>query len=99
MKKQYTRKQIQEAISYWKKQLAKGNYRKVNESAAAGNGPKTFNVTILRDQTCALEVRASDEDEAVSVAKEIVDSGRLYDYIDESQWYSNPVEVGDVEEA
>lgn len=40
MKKTYTKKQIQEAISYWKKQLAKGNYRKVNESAAAGNGPK-----------------------------------------------------------
>lgn len=33
MKKQYTRKQIQEAISYWKKQLAEGNYRKVNEAA------------------------------------------------------------------
>ena len=31
MKKQYTKKQIQEAISYWKKQLARGNYRKVNE--------------------------------------------------------------------
>ena len=33
MKKQYTRKQIQEAISYWKKQLAKGDYRKANETA------------------------------------------------------------------
>ena len=32
MKKTYTKKQIQEAISYWKKQLAKGNYRKVNEN-------------------------------------------------------------------
>ena len=31
MKKTYTKKQIQEAIAYWKKQLAKGNYRKVNE--------------------------------------------------------------------
>ena len=30
--KKYTRKQIQEAIAYWKKQLAKGNYKKVNES-------------------------------------------------------------------
>lgn len=28
----YTKKQLKEAISYWKKQLAKGNYRKVNES-------------------------------------------------------------------
>lgn len=34
MKKQYTRKQIQEAISYWKKQLAEGNYRKINESTS-----------------------------------------------------------------
>ena len=35
MKKQYTKKQITEAISYWEKQLANGNYRKVNESALA----------------------------------------------------------------
>ena len=32
MKKTYTKKQIQEAISYWRKQLKAGNYRKVNES-------------------------------------------------------------------
>ena len=32
MKKTYTKKQIQEAIAYWKKQLAGGNYRKVNET-------------------------------------------------------------------
>ena len=37
MKKQYTKKQIQEAISYWKKQLAEGNYRKVNEEAEVGD--------------------------------------------------------------
>lgn len=99
MKKQYTKKQIQEAISYWKKQLAKGDYRRMNESAVAGNGPKKFNVTLLRDQTCTLEVMAADENEAASVAGEIVDSGSLYDYIDENQWYSNPTEVGEVEEA
>ena len=32
MKKQYTRKQIVEAIAYWKKQLRAGNYKKLNES-------------------------------------------------------------------
>lgn len=32
MKKTYTKKQITEAIAYWKKQLAKGNYRNVNEA-------------------------------------------------------------------
>ena len=32
MNKKYTRKQICEAISYWKKQLRAGNYKKVNES-------------------------------------------------------------------
>ena len=32
MKKQYTKKQITEAIAYWKKQLKNGNYKKVNES-------------------------------------------------------------------
>lgn len=36
MKKTYTRKQIAEAIAYWKEQLAKGNYRKVNESVPLG---------------------------------------------------------------
>lgn len=36
MKKQYTRKQIQEAIRYWKKQLAEGNYRKADESEKGG---------------------------------------------------------------
>ena len=39
MKKAYTRKQIQEAISYWRKQLVKGNYRKIDEAfdRAGGN--------------------------------------------------------------
>ena len=32
MKKTYTKKQIQEAISYWKRQLAEGNYRRIGES-------------------------------------------------------------------
>jgi hypothetical protein len=34
MKKQYTKKQIQEAISYWKKQL-----KTINESGSNGNDP------------------------------------------------------------
>lgn len=32
MKRKYTKKQICEAIAYWKKQLKNGNYKKVNES-------------------------------------------------------------------
>lgn len=32
MKKQYTKKQITEAIAYWKKQLRSGNYSRVNEN-------------------------------------------------------------------
>lgn len=32
MKKQYTKKQIQEAISYWEKQLAKNNYCNITEA-------------------------------------------------------------------
>lgn len=31
MKKKYTKLQIQEAISYWKKQLIDGNYCKINK--------------------------------------------------------------------
>ena len=38
MKKTYTRKQIQEAISYWERQLAEGNYRKVNEEVGLESG-------------------------------------------------------------
>ena len=33
MKKKYTKKQIQEAINYWKKQIKIGNYKKINESS------------------------------------------------------------------
>ncbi len=36
MKKQYTKKQIIEAIAYWKKQLTLGNYKKLDE----GWGPR-----------------------------------------------------------
>ena len=32
MKKKYTKKQICEAIAYWKKQLKAGNYKKIHES-------------------------------------------------------------------
>ena len=43
----YTKKQIQEAISYWRKQLAKGNYRKVNEAVEAPAG--TYRIVITVD--------------------------------------------------
>jgi len=46
MKKTYTRKQIQEAIDYWKKQLAKGNYRKVDEAAEAPAGTYRIVMTV-----------------------------------------------------
>ena len=36
MKKQYTKKQIMEAISYWKNQLRRGNYKKLNEAFETG---------------------------------------------------------------
>ena len=32
MKKRYTKKQIQEAIAHWERQLEAGNYKKLNES-------------------------------------------------------------------
>ena len=38
MKKAYTKRQIQEAISYWEKQLAKGNYKKINEASITDPG-------------------------------------------------------------
>ena len=45
MKKQYTKKQITEAIAYWQKQLKLGNYKKVNESQTNDDGTvKPYNV-------------------------------------------------------
>ena len=38
MKKQYTRKQIVEAINYWKKQIRLGNYKKLNENNQSYKG-------------------------------------------------------------
>ena len=55
MKKKYTRKQITEAIAYWEKQLANGNYRKVNES---GDG---LSDKEIKDQVERVMEKASDE--------------------------------------
>ena len=46
MKKTYTRKQIREAIAYWEKQLAKGNYRKVNEAVEVPAGTYRIVMTV-----------------------------------------------------
>ena len=35
MKNRYTKKQIEESIKYWKKQLKLGNYKKLNEANAS----------------------------------------------------------------
>lgn len=42
----YTKKQICEAIAYWKKQLKLGNYRTVNES---GGTPYTLTLKAGKD--------------------------------------------------
>ena len=55
MKKTYTKKQITEAIAYWKKQLAKGNYRKINESEAELSDKE------IKDQVEQVMEKASDE--------------------------------------
>lgn len=51
MKKKYTKKQIQEAISYWEKQLSLGNYKKLNEDENENdkNGRDEYGFT--RDDT------------------------------------------------
>ena len=54
MKKRYTKKQIQEAINYWEKQLKLGNYKKVNESRY--------------DTDMAAEIYAQDEAEISAIA-------------------------------
>lgn len=47
MKKRYTKKQISEAIAYWEKQLASGNYAKIGESLGTPpeNGERRFAFT------------------------------------------------------
>lgn len=42
MKKRYTRKQIVEAINYWKKQIRLGNYKRLNESVDQSYTGKTI---------------------------------------------------------
>lgn len=49
MKKKYTKKQIQEAINYWKKQLKIGNYKKINESYEYDNDDDIINDQEFQD--------------------------------------------------
>ena len=58
MKKRYTKKQIQEAINYWEKQLKLGNYKKVNESRY--------------DTDMAAETYAQDEEEISAIAAQLM---------------------------
>ena len=58
MKKRYTKKQIQEAINYWEKQLRTGNYKKVNESRY--------------DTDMAAETYAQDEEEISAIAAQLM---------------------------
>ena len=58
MKKRYTKKQIQEAINYWEKQLKLGNYKKVNESRY--------------DTDMAAEIYAQDEEEISAIAAQLM---------------------------
>ena len=89
MKNKYTKKQIQEAINYWKNQLAK-----LNESSDSLN---TYSVTLLRDQLCSIDITAVSEEEALEIAQNIIDEGRLDEYINKDSWESQPIEVGDIE--
>ena len=48
MKKQYTRKQIQEAISYWKKQLNEETSKELNRQQATDDEDQLANVEETR---------------------------------------------------
>ena len=49
--KQYTKKQIQEAINYWKKQLSLGNYKKLNEDENVYDENQRDEYGFTRDDT------------------------------------------------
>ena len=51
MKKKYTKKQIQEAISYWEKQLSLGNYKKLNEDENVYDENQRDEYGFTRDDT------------------------------------------------
>ena len=67
---------------------------KLNESSDSLN---TYSVTLLRDQLCSIDITAVSEEEALEIAQNIIDEGRLDEYITKDSWESQPIEVGDIE--
>lgn len=49
MKKKYTKKQIQEAIKFWEKQLKAGNYKKINESINLSENADAYKLIAAMD--------------------------------------------------
>ena len=85
MKKKYTRKQITEAIAYWKKQLNEGNFKRLNESydeliqkiKALPNGSKiAFEIVTYDDEwlPCSLSYNNKTQSYWVYVDDQILDS-------------------------
>lgn len=88
MKKRYTKKQITEAIAYWKKQLRAGNYKKVNESEfrpsmVVDTGNDTYMITTNDDGERCIVPDMLDEIQdvidAFSIDSFVIDSERVND--------------------
>lgn len=69
MKKMYTKRQITEAIAYWKKQLKDGNYKRVDES---GDSSRTLGY--LLDKAKQLDPSMLNKDFVVLVDNRMVQS-------------------------
>jgi len=92
MANRYTKKQIREAIQYWKNRL-----KALDESVLIGNGLQPFTVTLMREQTCELKVMADSEDEAREVVQELVDNGDIGNYVEDEDWVFSAIDVGAAE--
>ena len=73
MKKTYTKKQITEAIAYWKKQLAKNNYCNITEAIDQSK------LSVLRKKI--LEILDYED---VDASKSVYITNRIIDFIAET---------------
>ena len=98
MKKKYTKKQIQEAIKYWKNQLKFGNYKKLNENfedaVAVDEGIQQFNaeyddlVDSYKKFASTYKPDISEYDrKMVQVCKEAIDKGTMIISDEARKWF------------
>ena len=98
MKKTYTKKQIQEAINYWEKQLKAGNYKKVNESEfrpsmVVDTGNDTYMITTNDDGERCIVPDTLDE------IQDVMDAFSIDSFVIDSEHVNDEYETVDLQDA